>query len=63
MKGLASNRALAGGAHVPTGVVVFYHRKVHTMNPTDRFYFSVALVLGALVWLVVTLVQSAGGAS
>lgn len=48
---------------MPTGVVVFYHRKVHTMNPTDRFYFSVALVLGALVWLVVTLVQSAGGAS
>lgn len=30
------------------------------MNPTDRFYFALATVLGALVWLVVTLVQSAG---
>lgn len=32
------------------------------MTLNERFAFSVVLVLGALVWLVVELVRSAGGA-
>ncbi len=61
--GISVFRALAGGACVPPAWVDFTTEREHAMNPTERFYVQVAAVLIATGWLVVVLVQSAGGGS
>jgi hypothetical protein len=43
--------------------VDFTTESEHAMNPTERFYVQLAAVLIATGWLVVVLVQSAGGGS